>query len=419
MNQYLSKIGRRIKEPPISWLMKTAIETPGLISLAAGFTDSLTLPVEETFLITKNIYKKAGKTALQYGSTEGDINLRQLTSDRIKMLDNVENPSYLPERVLITNGSQQFLYMLVEALCEEEDIILVEAPTYFVFLGILQSHNIAARNIKLDPDGINIDSLKATLDCLDKNGELQKVKFFYSVSYFQNPTSYGTAENKKREILKILKYYEKKAGHPIYYVEDTAYRELRFAGQDIPSGLSFTNLNNHVIYTGTYSKPFATGIRVGYAFLPPEIYQVIKRIKGNHDFGTANYLQQIIVEAIKSGIYAKHLKIIAKRYSEKANLMGKEIKNNFDFPVHYITPTGGLYFWVALPDKAKTGFKSRVFQQALKKKVIYVPGEICYADDPYFKKPTNELRISFGYSEETDISAGIKRLGDAIRESIS
>ena len=95
------------------------------------------------------------------------------------------------------------------------------------------------------------------------------------------------------------------------------------------------------------------------------------------------------------------------------------IKNNFDFPVHYITPTGGLYFWVALPDKAKTGFKSRVFQQALKKKVIYVPGEICYADDPYFKKPTNELRISFGYSEETDISAGIKRLGDAIRESIS
>jgi 2-aminoadipate transaminase len=44
----LSQLGRRTEAPPISWLMKTALERPCLISLAAGFTDNATLPVATT-----------------------------------------------------------------------------------------------------------------------------------------------------------------------------------------------------------------------------------------------------------------------------------------------------------------------------------------------------------------------------------
>lgn len=420
MGNQFSDLGRRIKDPPISWLMKLAIETPGIISLAAGFTDSETLPLKETLAITKRILndKKLGKTALQYGSTEGDFKLRQLTSNRIKRLDRADNPGYLPERVLITNGSQQLLYILVEALCSQGDIVLLEAPTYFVFLAILQSHNVFARSIKLNPDGIETEFLKSALEDLKKSGKLRRVKFLYSVSYFQNPTSYTTSKEKKEEILKILKFYEKKAGHPIYYIEDAAYRELRFSGEDVPSGLIFNNLNSRVIYAGTYSKPFATGVRVGYAFLPDELFTVVRRIKGNHDFGTANYLQQIMTEALNSGAYDEHLKTISKRYSQKASLMEKAIKQHFDFTIQYQAPRGGLYFWVALSEKMKTGFKSKIFKEALKNNVLYVPGELCYADDPEYKKPKNQLRISFGYAGEYEITEGIKRLSHAIRSVI-
>jgi len=55
------------------------------------------------------------------------------------------NAAYSPERIIITNGSQQMLYMATEALCDEGDIVLVEDPTYFVYLGILQSHGIRGR----------------------------------------------------------------------------------------------------------------------------------------------------------------------------------------------------------------------------------------------------------------------------------
>ncbi|MGB9601263.1 MAG: PLP-dependent aminotransferase family protein [Verrucomicrobiia bacterium] len=420
MNKHFSELGRHIKEPPISWLMKLTIDNPRLISLAAGFTDSETLPIEETRQIVEKILsrKSSGRIALQYGSTEGDPQLRKLTSERLKKLDKSDNPAYSPDRLLITNGSQQLLYMLVEALCSDGDIVLIEAPTYFVFLAILQSHNVQTRNLNIEPDGININSLKSTLDNLHKTRRLHRVKFLYSISYFQNPTSYTNSSDKKEEILRILRFYEQKAAHPIYYVEDAAYRELRFGGEDVRSALSFKGLNRNAIYAGTFSKPYATGIRVGFAFLPYELFTVIKRIKGNHDFGTANFLQQTIAEAIKSGEYDKHLKILSARYSRKAGLMEKAIRKHFNFPVSFKTPQGGLYFWVELPEGVKTDFKSRVFQNALKNNVLYVPGNICYACDRTFKTPHNQLRLSFGYATEYEIVEGIKRLGAAVKTAI-
>ena len=60
----------------------------------------------------------------------------------------------------------------------------------------------------------------------------------YLVSYFQNPSGITTSLRKKAEALKLLRSYEKHAGHPLYLLEDAAYRELRFYGQDVPSAVA-------------------------------------------------------------------------------------------------------------------------------------------------------------------------------------
>jgi len=77
---------------------------------------------------------------------------------------------------------------------------------------------------------------------------------------------------------------------------------------------------------------------------------------------------------------------------------------------------GGLYFWARLPKGISSGTKSKVFQTALKNDVLYVPGELCYADDPARRKPANEMRISYGNASESDIREGIKRLGAVLRK---
>src|SRR4051812_20513577 len=122
----LSKLGHRSEAPPISWLMEVALSRPQLISLAAGFTDNESLPVSDARDLLNEILRsrKTGQAALQYGTTAGDPVLRELTAQDFRLLDGVldNDKAYHADRMVITNGSQQMLYMVTEALCDEGDI---------------------------------------------------------------------------------------------------------------------------------------------------------------------------------------------------------------------------------------------------------------------------------------------------------
>ena len=418
----LSRLGQRSEAPPISWLMEVALSRPQLISLAAGFTDNESLPVADARELLNEILgsRKTGQAALQYGTTAGDPVLRELTAQDFRLLDGVldTDRAYSADRMIITNGSQQMLYMVTEALCDEGDIVLVEDPTYFVYIGILQSHGLLGRGIKMEQDGLSLEHLERTLESLEKSGDLKRVKMLYLVSYYQNPTGLTTSFEKKQGALKLLRKYEKAAGHPLYLLEDAAYRELRFTGGDVKSALAAKGSSSRVIYAGTYSKPFATGTRVGFGILPDPVYTAVVRIKGNHDFGTSNLLQQLLVKAISSGKYEEHLTALQRRYAKKAKGMLAAMKQFFPAEVQWWEPQGGLYYYARLPKTLQTGPKSKLFQKALARDVLYVPGELCYANDPTRRKPENEMRLSFGGGTEQNIQLGIERLGGVLREML-
>lgn len=423
MQPGLSALGRRTAPPPISWLMRMTLDQPGLISLAAGFTDNASLPVGLSRRLLNRILSspKLGQPALQYGTTVGDRRLQELTAAHVQAADGLaaeprQAAVYSPDRLVITNGSQQLLYMVIEVLCDPGDVVLVEDPTYFVFLGILQSHGVRCRAIRLQEDGLDPEHLDHTLHALQRRGELPKVKLLYVVSYYQNPTGITTSLEKKAQILHLLRRYERAAGHKLYLLEDAAYRELRFAGPQVPSALATGENQDRVIYAGTFSKPFATGARVGFGLLPPELFEPVVRVKGNHDFGSANLLQQLLAAALGSGCYSAHVAKVARRYARKAALMTALLREHFPATVQWTPPQGGLYVWARLPRPASTGPKSTVFRASLAKGVLYVPGEFCYADDPTRPKPRHEMRLSFGGATESEIQLGIKRLGRVLRQ---
>ncbi len=409
--------------------MSLTLGHPKLISLAAGFTDNPSLPVDEARALLDEILAgpRTGRPALQYGSTAGEPLLRELTAKRLTELDAKADrqagpakrgkaalPRGLhlsPDRLLITHGSQQLLYLLTEALCDPGDIVLVEDPTYFVYLGIAQSHGLRCRGVRLLPDGLDLAHLEQVLEELRRSGDLPRVKLLYLVSYYQNPTGYTTSFAKKAAALKLLRRYEKFAGHPLYLLEDAAYRELRFAGDDVPSALAAPGGVERVLYTGTFSKPFATGVRVGFGVLPEPVLTTATRIKGNHDFGTANLLQQLLTRALATGAYERHLAELQRRYAHKARVMTDAIRAHFPADVEWREPTGGLYVWARAPKRRRTGPKSHFFQTALKRNVLYVPGLLCHADDAARRKPDHEMRLSFGGANERDITEGIARLG--------
>jgi 2-aminoadipate transaminase len=419
----LSELGRRTDEPPISWLMATALAQPHIISLAAGFTDNESLPVKEVRGLLDEILRasRTGQAALQYGTTAGDPVLRELTTGHLQSLDGQRSAgqAYSAERMIITNGSQQMLYMVTEALCDPGDIVLVEDPSYFVYLGILQSHGVRARGVHMEKDGLDVSRLEAVLKDLKRSGELRRVKLLYLVSYYQNPTGITTSFAKKSEALKLLRQYEGAAGHPIYLIEDAAYRELRFRGEHIQSALAISGSHDRLVYAGTYSKPFSTGTRVGFGIMPEPVYTAVLRIKGNHDFGSSNLLQQLLARALSSGRYEKHLVALQARYAFKAQVMQKALDDHFPPEVECWRPNGGLYFWARLPQRISTGPKSKFFQKTIVSGVLYVPGELCYADDPTRRKPNHEMRLSYGGATKANVVAGIARLGGVVQSFLA
>jgi 2-aminoadipate transaminase len=406
-----SKKAQRTKDPPISWLMKLALARPHLISLAAGFTDSPSLPAAEVHEILQELWKEPRNalSALQYGNTAGDEPLREWTRARLEKRDRLDG-TLSNDQVVIGNGSQQLLSLIAEILCDPGDIILIEDPTYFVFLGIVESCGLEAVPFA------GAQELRQRLAQLKSEGKISRVKLAYFVSYFRNPTGTSLTSSDRKEIGSILKEFEET--HPIYILEDAAYRDLRFAGDDVPSFMAQDPKLERTIYTATYTKPFATGLKVGFAVAPPSLVAPILRFKGNEDFGTSHFDQHILRRAVVSGRYEKHLEQIAEVYRKKSGAMEESLKEHFPKEAKWSTPSGGLYFWVSLPAQTDCGMESEIFKKSLDAEVFYVPGQLCYCESTLRKRPRHQMRLSFGSASIDQIREGIKRLGSVLKKEI-
>src|SRR5438128_10747402 len=182
---HLSQRAQRTGDQPISYFMQQAVENPRLISLAAGLVDYASLPAAEVREALDDILSKpaSAQAALQYGTTHGYASLRDTLLARTAGLDGLtpRDLSLTVDDVVITTGSQQFLYLLGELLLDPGDIVITEAPSYFVYQGTLDSLSIRTLSVPMDDDGMNTDALADLLRRLEKSGELERVRMIYTV----------------------------------------------------------------------------------------------------------------------------------------------------------------------------------------------------------------------------------------------
>jgi DNA-binding transcriptional MocR family regulator len=121
---------------------------------------------------------------------------------------------------------------------------------------------------------------------------------------------------------------------------------------------------------------------------------------------------------LATGAYDRHGEELRARYATKAGWMLGALRRHFPEGVTWREPRGGMYVWARLPRGARAGPKSGVFRRALTADVLYVPGRLCYADDPTRRTPDHEMRLSFGNASEREIKEGIRRLGGVLSASL-
>lgn len=413
MSLKFSTLGARQKESDIARLMTIALQRPELLSLAAGFTDNQTLPLAELTEVAKMLCEEEDRSVLQYGANQGNPRLRKLMTDRLQAQDCVDW-LYDTNSSFVTNGSQQALYLAVQTLCDEGDIILVEQPTYFVFLEMLRGLGVEAVSIPMLENGdVDSDGLSAMLDAYSAAGDINRVKAVYLVSYFANPSGHSVTRECKNSLLSLLEKFEGK----IALFEDAAYRELYYNDPfDAESCIALAGKGSSVpvFYSTTLTKPFATGLKVGFGYCTHEDWLArMMAIKGQQDFGTANYNQALLAKSLETGLFDSHLELLRNSYFEKMIALDERLNAALRRESwHWERPEGGLYIWMTAPDEIDTGFESDFHAAAIEAGVIYVPGELCHAEG----YPRNRVRLSFGVLKLDDLKLAADRFCRAVSQ---
>ena len=409
----LSVKSARTTEQPISYYMQQALENPDLISLAAGLVDQDSLPVAEAARAVAEIMADpdAGRAALQYGTTAGLPSLRERVWHHVARLDGIAPDAYGldSDDVVITTGSQQLLYLLNEVLLDPGDIVIAEAPSYFVHHGVLISHGVRVLTVPMDEHGLRTDALEALLESLAARGALDRLKLIYTCDYYQNPSGLTLSLERRRRLVELARRFSRR--HRILILEDAAYRELGFAPRGSASVKSFDDGNRHVIYAGTFSKPCAPGLKTGYALLPRELVAALLSIKGGHDFGSGNFAQHLVDRLMENGSYDRHVTELRHVYRDKCAAMLAALTEQFgDWPeVRWTRPEGGMFIWLTLAD-VDTGPSGPLLAAALEQGMLYVPGEFCHVPDDNGQLPRNEMRLCYGVEPPERLREAIRRL---------
>lgn len=365
-----------------------AVDLSSIHSFAGGYPSADTFPLEKIEELTTTVVEKYGAKALQYGPTQGIPELRKAISARYDV------PA---ENILISTSSQQGIDVCARIMLDPDDIVLTANPTY---LGAIQSFKSYRARIV----GLNLASSfqaaaerEKQIESLIREGK--KIKFFYIIPDFQNPSGETLSLAGRSELVALARKYD------FMIVEDSPYRELRYEGD--PVATIYSLAPERTIHLCSFSKIFAPGLRLGWIVAAEAILNKIYECKQSLDLCAPIFDQYLMVEFMNSGMLEENLPKSIELYRKKRDLMLSLLEKYMPKGVSWTHPEGGLFLFLTLPEGMDT---VSLYDKALKAGVAYVAGSFFYIDGSH----RNTLRLNFSFIETSRMEEGIQILASLL-----
>lgn len=371
-------------------------EKPEVISFAGGLPAPELFPIEEMKKVDEAIYNEEGRKAVQYGTTEGYVPLREEICKRMKDKFFVDCK---PEDVVVTTGSQQALFILAQILVDKAQTILMESPSYMGAIMAFDPVGPKYTEVPTDDQGIVPEELEKILAADDS------IRMIYVIPEFQNPTGITWPVERRKAFMDIVNKYD------VVVLEDDPYGEIRYDIEKLPS-LKSMDTQGKVVFLGSFSKIFMPGLRLGWIVANPEIIDKFVKFKQAVDLGTSTFGQRQAAYFLKMFDMEAHIAKITALYAKRRDLMYQSMEKYFPEGVTFTYPKGGLFTWVTLPEGMDA---KELMPKCLAKDVAYVPGGIFYPNGGN----ANHFRLNYSNMPEDRIVEGIKRLGDVLKEELA
>ena len=370
---------------------------PEVVSLAGGMPYVQALPAEMLTSTVTRLLNERGPVALQYGSGQGDVTLREQILQVIGEVGVVAHP----DDIVVTTGSQMALDLVTRVFCDPGDVVLVESPSYVGALGVFRAYECDVVHVAMDDEGLVPAALEESIAAVRASG--RRIKLIYTIPNFHNPAGVTQGPARRREILAIAQR------EGIAVLEDDPYGLLGFDGEP-PRAMRADDADG-VIYLGSFSKTIASGLRVGWAVAPHGVREKLVLAAEAAVLCPSNYAQLTVSEYLATQPWREQIKTFREVYRERRDALLESLQLLMPEGTTWTVPAGGFYSWLTLPHGLDA---TAMLPRAVANLVAYVPGTGFYVDG----QGRQNLRLSYCYPEPDRIREGVRRLSQVIESEL-
>jgi 2-aminoadipate transaminase len=355
------------------------------ISFARGIPAPECLPIDELADCARAAIEADGKTVLSYGAGGGYPPLRAWLGER----HGVE-----PSRVLVTNGSLQGFVFIANRFAGERRF-LVEAPTYDRPLKILRELGADVVAIPQDEDGLDVDALEDEL----RHGPA----LLYTIPTFQNPSGRTLTTERRRRVAELA------AEHDLLVYEDDPYGLVRFEGEAPPSLFELAG-GEGVLYSSSFSKTIAPGVRVGYFVLPEALAAELEALAVSTYITPALLGEATVYEFLRRGAFEPNLERVSGLLRERRDAMLGALESELGDRAVWSRPEGGYFLWLDLGVET-----AELLVRAEQAGVTFIKGADFF---PPREGGERSARLAFSFVSPVEIVEGIGRLAALVPAAV-
>lgn len=364
------------------------------IDMMSLFPDERTYPVKEMKKCYREVLERYGEKLFTYADKQGYQPLRLYLSQRLKTIGIKVDA----QDILITNGTQNSLDLIMRMFKKPHQRIAFESPTYANFLSLLKLHGYEYFEVPLKNKQFDYKTFEK--EVITNNN----FSFIYLIPDFQNPTGLTMSKNERNNILQVCKEND------IFIVEDAYEEEMKYLGK-IPLPLKSYDSTGNVIYCGSFSKILFPGIRISWIAAKKSIIEKLTYIKRLSDLSSNLINQVAIYEFCKNGYYEKHINQMHRIYKKRMAFFINHIEKHVQpGKIELIVPEGGYTLWISI---IKSRFSAdEVYALFFNKGLMVSPGKIFFHDD----SDSLSFRLSVARLNEEELEAAAKILSEVLED---
>lgn len=328
---------------------------------------------------------------LQYGDIPGYYRFRKILCDFLK---NYKYNHPQPENIYQTLGATEAVSLITTLFTNNDDLIVVENPTYFLMINIFKELGRNVVGISMEKDGFNRTELENILE----NNKDRKV-LFYGIPFNHNPTGYTWSEDRKMELCSLLDKYEN-----FFVMTDEVYQLLNF---DNFIHIPMAEYHSKIMSVGSFSKVIAPAFRIGWIYSKNEDY--IKTLKGSasrDSSGSNSLLGSLIVEnMLKENQVEIMLNNEKKRLCDNMSYIKDYLDSELNKYFEYELPKGGYFVWLKLKEKYNE-LSDKMLENMELHRVKFHSGSK-FSISKEFK---DCIRLSLSFYKKEEILVGLERI---------